>query len=389
MTKVGSGVHASDLTEDEKNSLPKLRKRKMQLIDEIEQIKDELRAVDAELESLYYVDESSKPRNRLMAIGRRKFNQDAWKGIDYLSERGLISRDAKNIALWLFKGEGLSKTSIGEVLGTHGPMALEILDEFTKLHNLANMFIVDALRVFLWSFRLPGESQKIDRIMEKFASQYVLLNPDTFPDPDTCYTIAYSCIMLNTLLYNPSVRDRPSFDRYVMMNKELVDAGSVRTSTLQSIYDCIKSCQFKIPDEDACGIADILLHAEREGWLYKQSSSQFLSGPLAWKRRWFVLSETCLYYFEQTTDKEPRGIIPLQNVGVRRVESANRPHMFEIYSLSDERIKACKTEQTGKMVEGRHSVYRVCAVNAEDMRSWIDAISGVVTQNPLRPKSTH
>lgn len=44
----------------------------------------------------------------------------------------------------------------------------------------------------------------------------------------------------------------------------------------------------------------------------------------------FVLSDSCLYYFDQTGDKEPRGIIPLQNVGVRRVEAASRPFMFEV-----------------------------------------------------------
>ena len=36
----------------------------------------------------------------------------------------------------------------------------------------------------------------------------------------------------------------------------------------------------------------------------------------SWKRRWFILNDNCLYYFEYTTDKEPRGIIPLENIQV-------------------------------------------------------------------------
>ena len=36
----------------------------------------------------------------------------------------------------------------------------------------------------------------------------------------------------------------------------------------------------------------------------------------SWKRRWFILNDNCLYYFEFTTDKEPRGIIPLENISV-------------------------------------------------------------------------
>lgn len=35
---------------------------------------------------------------------------------------------------------------------------------------------VSALRVFLEGFRLPGEAQKIDRLMEKFAARYLECN---------------------------------------------------------------------------------------------------------------------------------------------------------------------------------------------------------------------
>lgn len=38
-----------------------------------------------------------------------------------------------------------------------------------------------ALRYFLSKFRLPGEAQKIDRIMETFAARYTSDNPKIFP----------------------------------------------------------------------------------------------------------------------------------------------------------------------------------------------------------------
>ncbi|OQV16898.1 putative Brefeldin A-inhibited guanine nucleotide-exchange protein 1 [Hypsibius exemplaris] len=58
--------------------------------------------------------------------------------------------------------------------------------------------IVQALRIFLDGFRLPGEAQKIDRLMEKFASRYCENNPDLgiFASADTAYVLAYSIIML-------------------------------------------------------------------------------------------------------------------------------------------------------------------------------------------------
>ena len=38
-----------------------------------------------------------------------------------------------------------------------------------------------------------------------------------------------------------------------------------------------------------------------------------------WKRRWFVLNNRCLYYFQHTAENSPKGIIPLENVKVGNI----------------------------------------------------------------------
>ena len=48
---------------------------------------------------------------------------------------------------------------------------------FVDMLDLSNLPFVDALRIFLQSFRLPGEAQKIDRFMLKFAERYIAGNP--------------------------------------------------------------------------------------------------------------------------------------------------------------------------------------------------------------------
>lgn len=58
----------------------------------------------------------------------------------------------------------------------------------------------------LQGFRLPGEAQKIDRLMEKFAERFVSCNPGSFKSADVCYVLAYSVIMLNTDAHNPQVQ---------------------------------------------------------------------------------------------------------------------------------------------------------------------------------------
>ena len=58
----------------------------------------------------------------------------------------------------------------------------------------------DAIRMFLLDFRLPGEAQKIDRLMEKFAERYHVCNSQAEGYP---FANAAVCLQLykNPLLF--------------------------------------------------------------------------------------------------------------------------------------------------------------------------------------------
>jgi brefeldin A-inhibited guanine nucleotide-exchange protein len=71
--------------------------------------------------------------------------------------------------------------------------------------DFGGMEFDEAIRSFLSGFRLPGEAQKIDRLMEKFAERFCVLNPKQFKSAETAYVLAYSVIMLNTDAHNPQV----------------------------------------------------------------------------------------------------------------------------------------------------------------------------------------
>lgn len=49
----------------------------------------------------------------------------------------------------------------------------ELLDCYAETFDLGGMALDVALRHFLQAFTLPGEAQKIDRIMEAFARRFV------------------------------------------------------------------------------------------------------------------------------------------------------------------------------------------------------------------------
>ena len=67
------------------------------------------------------------------------------------------------------------------------------------------MSFEDAIRQFLESFKLPGEAQKIIRILEAWSRQFYAQEPGIFSSADAVYILAISVIMLNTDKHNPAV----------------------------------------------------------------------------------------------------------------------------------------------------------------------------------------
>ncbi|XP_019641930.1 PREDICTED: cytohesin-1-like [Branchiostoma belcheri] len=384
-----------DLTPEEKELLADIQRRKKQLLQEIQRLKDEIADVTAEMEQMDNPDDNSADsKTKQMNIGRKKFNMDPKKGIQYLLENGLLKDDPEDIARFLHQLEGLNKTAIGEYLGEKNELNLKVLQAFVGLQEFEGMILVQALRQFLWSFRLPGEAQKIDRMMEAFAQRYCQQNPGVFNTTDTCYVLSFAIIMLNTSLHNPSVKDKPSVERFITMNRGINDGGDLPEQLLTDLYESIKKMPFKIPDDDGNDLTHTFFNPDKEGWLLKQGGRH-----KTWKRRWFILTDNCLYYFEYTTDKEPRGIIPLENLQVRLVEDSKKPNCFELYpseANSKAVIKACKTDSEGKVVEGRHLTYRLSAATQDEKQEWIEAIKRSISKDPFydmlaarKKKATH
>ncbi|KAK1799027.1 hypothetical protein P4O66_007290 [Electrophorus voltai] len=448
--KSEDGVVPDDLTPEEQQELENIRRRKQELLEDIQRLKDEIAEVTSEIENLGSTEErKNMQRNKQVAMGRKKFNMDPKKGIQFLIENDLLKNTSDDIAQFLYKGEGLNKTAIGDYLGERDDFNIQVLHAFVELHEFTDLNLVQALRQFLWSFRLPGEAQKIDRMMEAFAQRYCQCNPGVFQSTDTCYILSFAIIMLNTSLHNPNVRDKPAVERFISMNRGINDGGdlpeellriafvlakcvhhwqlfgitvlvsvfvsvlaSVLVSVLESVlesvfvsvllsvlvlvlvlasvlisvryqeqnlYESIKNEPFKIPEDDGNDLTHTFFNPDREGWLLK------LGGRVkTWKRRWFILTDNCLYYFEYTTDKEPRGIIPLENLSIREVED-KKPNCFELFipDNKDQVIKACKTEADGRVVEGNHTFYRISAPTTEEKDEWMNSIKAAISRDPF------
>lgn len=376
----------SELTSEEIQLLTEIRKKKTELQSEIQSIRSEIANTKSDLTRLESSTTFNTSNNNFnvkhISIGKKRFNIDASKGIEYLIEHDILDNNPESIAKFLFEGEGLNKAAIGDYLGERKEFNMKVLDSYVNLHNFTDTILVQALRQFLWSFRLPGEAQKIDRMMEKFAIRYCQQNPGVFDDTDTCFVLSFAIIMLNTSLHNPSVREKPTLDEFISLNSSINNGKDLPRTLLESLYESIKQEPFRIPEEEGHDLMLTFFNPDREGWLWKQGTRY-----RGWKRRWFILNDKCLYYFEYTTDKEPRGIIPLENVLVREIpdSKSSKPNTFELYSAlgPGEVIKACKTDSDGKVNEGRHTYYRMSASTREEKDQWMNSIRQSISVSPF------
>ncbi|KAJ3318645.1 guanine nucleotide exchange protein for ADP-robosylation factor, partial [Blyttiomyces sp. JEL0837] len=193
-----------------------------------------------------------KNRKQAMLEGIKRFNTKPKKGIQYLLDTGCIpSRTPQDIASFLHNTDGLNKTMIGEFLGEGDEENITIMHAFVDELDFAAMPFVTALRTFLQSFRLPGESQKIDRFMLKFAERYLQNNPKAFSTADTAYVLAYSVIMLNTDQHNSQVKKRMTKADFLKNNRGIDEGKDLPPAILEAVFDEIVSNEIVMKEEQA------------------------------------------------------------------------------------------------------------------------------------------
>ncbi|XVE49637.1 hypothetical protein DITRI_Ditri01bG0097500 [Diplodiscus trichospermus] len=175
------------------------------------------------------------------------FNRKPSKGIDFLINTKKIGNSPEEVASFLKNNTtGLNETMIGDYLGEREEFALRVMHAYVDSFNFKSMDFGEAIRFFLRGFRLPGEAQKIDRIMEKFAERYCKCNPNSFTSADTAYVLAYSVIMLNTDAHNNMVKDKMTKSDFIRNNRGIDDGKDLPEEYLGALYDQIVKNEIKM-----------------------------------------------------------------------------------------------------------------------------------------------
>ncbi|GAB4852994.1 Protein big1 [Ancistrocladus abbreviatus] len=174
------------------------------------------------------------------------FNRKPAKGIDFLINTKKVGGSPEEVVSFLKNTTGLNPTVIGDYLGEREDFPLKVMHAYVDSLNFEKMNFGEAIRFFLRGFRLPGEAQKIDRIMEKFAERYCICNPNSFTSADTAYVLAYSVIMLNTDAHNNMVKDKMTKTDFIRNNRGIDDGKDLPEEYLGALYDQIVKDEIKM-----------------------------------------------------------------------------------------------------------------------------------------------
>ncbi|XP_074526881.1 pleckstrin homology domain-containing family A member 6 isoform X3 [Halichoeres trimaculatus] len=119
----------------------------------------------------------------------------------------------------------------------------------------------------------------------------------------------------------------------------------------------------------------------KQGWLFKQASS----GVKQWNRRWFILSDRCLFYYKDEKEDSVLGSLPLLSFRVRRTEPSDnitRKFAFKVWLEGEEEEEEGDEGEVNRSVvfcvQAEHAgtrTYFFSTESHEEQDDWIRAMS--------------
>ncbi|KAG5182159.1 hypothetical protein JKP88DRAFT_349040 [Tribonema minus] len=339
-----------------------------------------------------------------------KFNANPKDGIRYLVEQSVIRETPQDVCEFLVHETGLSKRKMGEYFGRNSAFHQQVFELFLGHLDFKGLTLDEALRRMVVRFRMPGEAQQIDRIMEHFAKRWFSDNPDSmFSCVDTAYILAFSLMMLNTDMYNRNLREgekmtveqfcnnNRGIDQGKDLPKELLDGMYARSrqydlpkELLEGMYARLRQNEIRMDEGDMFESEVITFVAPKiSGWLRKKSNGVFAG----WKRHWFVLVDGVLYYFFAPQDEAPRCIIPLERITVQPVGktdltiTAVQPVGKTDLTITAVQglVKSVKMMDDGRMEQGSHKEFVLRAEKQDERDRWLLGLRSEASASAAEP----
>lgn len=239
--------------------------------------------------------------------GTDKFNKKPKDGLGYLQENGIIDGTPASTAIFLKNTTRVSKLVLGDFLSKKGNE--DFLGEFMNLFNFEGKRVDEAVRQLLESFRLPGESILIERIIVSFSKRYMETSgTEDVADEDALFVLVYAIIMLNVDQHSPKIQNskRMVLDNFARNVRGVNSGKDFAPDFLQAVFEAIKSNEIILPEEHDNAHAfsyawrELLLKTEAAGPLAICTTNVFDADMFA--TIWKPIVSTLSYVFMSATD---------------------------------------------------------------------------------------
>ncbi|KAF9199600.1 GDP/GTP exchange factor for ARF [Haplosporangium sp. Z 27] len=250
------------------------------MVDRLSIPKEEAEEINKSLET-YDALALKRQQKEILVKGAAKFDESPKAGLAYLEAHHMISslNDPAGVASFLKTSTRLSKKLLGEYLAK--PANSEVLKAFIKLFDFNGKRLDESLRELLETFRLPGESQQIERIMELFAETYFATKPRAIASQDAAFILGYAVVMLNTDQHNRGVVGRMSLEQFSKNLKGVNNGDNFPPEYLAEIYEAIRKREIVLPQEHEGQLGfnyawkELLRRAETAGPLVVSNTSMY------------------------------------------------------------------------------------------------------------------
>ncbi|EPS36024.1 hypothetical protein H072_10526 [Dactylellina haptotyla CBS 200.50] len=248
-----------------------------------------------------------RAKKQLVISGTSKFNDSPKKGIAFLVQNGIISDvdDHASIAKFLKGTSRVSKKQLGEYLTKKDNGA--VLEAFLNLFDFGDQRLDEALRDLLGSFRLPGESPLIERLVTIFSEKYHnMAKRDDIDNKDAVFVLTYAIIMLNTDQHNPTVKTRMQITDFTRNLRGVNGGKDFAPEFLEAIFETIRTNEIILPEEHDNQHAfdyawkELLMKTQTAGDLMLCDTNIFDAPMFA--STWKPIVATLSYVFMSATD---------------------------------------------------------------------------------------
>jgi brefeldin A-inhibited guanine nucleotide-exchange protein len=251
-------------------------------------------------------------KKKLIDDAITKFNSGKKGGLKLLQDLKVIRDESPDaLAEFLKNDKRVSHFMIGEIFGQEEEFYLKVLESYLNSINYAGTEILPALKHFLSLFELPGEGQKVERILEAFSKKLSDDNPELYT-ADGAYLFSFLLMMLHTNTHNPQVVEKMTLAQFLSIGKNVNNHDKpVPVDVLTKIYYEIQQVPLAIHslEKRKRDIQDVLSRSYKEKQelfkleslkIFETYTSKLKETELVGDYQ-FIENSSCLQIFLSTT----------------------------------------------------------------------------------------